>query len=155
MTLAFNGTLDLEILIDTGLPDVDLERLRSIVPFILEREEQQGDWLINVVLVDDAALQDLHSRFMGVDEETDVMTFPLGEATPGGDIVVSVHRATEQAASFNHTLAQEVEFLVAHGLLHLCGWEDGDETQRAAMLARQTGLLRSFDGTGVSGAGKR
>ncbi len=154
MALAFNGTLDLEILIETELADVNVQRLRSIVPFMLEREEQRGDWSINVVLVDDAALRELHSRFMGIDEETDVMTFPLGDATPGGDIVVSVQRATEQAAWFKLTPAQEVEFLVVHGLLHLCGWDDGHESQRAAMLARQAELLRSFDGTGVPDAGK-
>lgn len=147
MTTSFNGTIDLEVQAETSLAGHDERRLWRLVPFVLEREKQEGDWSVTVVLVEDATLQDLHRRFMGMDEVTDVMTFPFDGDVAGGDIVVSVQRAAEQAASYDHTPEREIAFLVVHGLLHLCGWDDRDDGQRAAMLARQAELLMSFDAT--------
>ncbi|MER3437103.1 MAG: rRNA maturation RNase YbeY, partial [Chloroflexota bacterium] len=78
---------------------------------------------MSFALTTDEHLRELHHRFMGIDEETDVMTFPLDEdGEHGGDIVISVDRAEEQAAETGHGLSDEIRFLAVHGLLHLCGW---------------------------------
>ncbi len=94
---------------------------------------------------------------MGLDTPTDVMTFPAdGEAggAGGGDVVVSVERAADQAADFGQTPAEEIRFLVVHGLLHLCGWDDATTERRSRMLDRQAELLEAFDHeTGGDGAG--
>ena len=85
---------------------------------------------------------------MGLDTPTAVMTFPSdGEegGAGGGDIVVSVERAAEQAVDFGQTPAEEIRFLVVHGLLHLCGWDDATTAQRTRMLERQSELLSAFD----------
>ena len=145
MSGSLDETVRVDVVVRTDVSELDQERLRSIVRFVLGAEKQRGGWAVTVVLVADDELRALHQRFMGIDEETDVMTFPLGEELRGGDIVVSVHRASEQAASYGHTAPRELEFLVVHGVLHLTGWDDGDAAMRSAMLARQGELLLTFD----------
>jgi probable rRNA maturation factor len=128
---------------------VDAKRLERLAEFVLRSEEQSGSWEVAVVLTTDPHLRDLHRDYMGVDSETDVMTFPA-EFTPaeevrGGDIVVSVDRAREQAPLYEHSVDQEIEFLAVHGLLHLCGWDDVEPDDRAKMLGRQTELIQEFN----------
>jgi rRNA maturation RNase YbeY len=62
----------------------------------------------------------------------------------GGQIYISVERAAEQAPEFGQTLSDEIAFLVLHGVLHLCGWDDDTDANRAVMLGRQAHLLEAF-----------
>ena len=139
-------SIDLDIVQNVPGPVGEAD-LRTLVHRVLASEQATGAWTIAVVLTDDAHLRALHRDFMGIDAETDVMTFPLGDAAApageprGGDVIVSVERATEQAASFGLTPADEVRFLVVHGLLHLLGWTDDTEEARRRMLQRQAELL--------------
>ena len=143
--------LELDVIVEAQLPpDLDLDALRDLVGFVLRSEGVTGSWAVAVVLTDDERLRALHRDYLGVDAPTDVMTFPLGEATPGssaagaGDIVVSVERAQEQSAAFGNAPAEDVRSLTVHGLLHLCGWDDGTDDDRARMLERQAALLAVF-----------
>lgn len=150
---AFAGLdLDLELLIETAPPtDLDLSGLERLIRFVLEAEGSRGSWAVAVVLTDDERLQLLHRDFMGIDARTDVMTFPVVDedappsADRGGDVVVSVERAAAQAEEFGQTPAEEVRFLVVHGLLHLCGWDDASDAARDRMLERQATLVAAFD----------
>ncbi len=144
-------TLDLDLIAEIPPPpELDLVELRRLVPFVLRREGATGDWSVAVVLTNDAHLRALHRDFMGIDSPTDVMTFPAGDGVPGqaalsgGDVVVSVDRAAEQATEVGHSVAAEVRFLVVHGLLHLCGWDDATDALRERMHDRQTDLLGAF-----------
>jgi rRNA maturation RNase YbeY len=121
--------------------------LAELVHHVFEHEGVGGIWSVAVALVDDGRLRELHRDFMGIDSETDVMTFPHGIGPDGirsGDIVVSVDRAAEQALAYGHDVVDEVRFLVVHGALHLCGWNDDTEETRRGMLDRQGELIRSF-----------
>jgi rRNA maturation RNase YbeY len=143
-------TLDLEILPEADLPpNLDLHALARLVAFALRVEHAAGPWRVAVALVDDDRLRALHRDFMGIDEVTDAMTFPADEpGVAGGDIAVSVERAADQAPGFGHTTAEEVRFLVVHGVLHLLGWDDASEEERAAMLARQGEIIAAFSSAG-------
>ncbi len=150
--------VDCEILLEFDpLPDLDLRRLEELIHFALTAEQATGTWTVTVLLTDDGRLRQLHHDFMGIDAATDVMTFPFGDeandddATRGGEIVISVQRAGEQATNFGLTPNDEVRFLVLHGILHLCGWSDRSTDERTAMLSRQTELLRAFDSERGSG----
>ena len=132
-------------------PVIGAAEVTALVRFVLDAERQTGPWEIAVVLTDDAELRRLHREFMGLDEETDVMTFPASDDVPGaairgGDIVLSVERAAEQGPAHGHTTVAEVHFLIAHGVLHLCGWDDASDEARTAMLARQAELIARFQG---------
>lgn len=146
-----SGELNLEfaVMLETDVPTgLDPNRLAALAESTLLAEGAKGHWTVTLLLTGDPALQELHARFLGADSVTDVMTFPLGgedNAPRGGDIVVSVDRAAAQAPDFGLSAADEVRFLVVHGLLHLLGWNDDTESHRTAMLDRQTALLAEFD----------
>lgn len=140
-------TLDVlcETDVDGGIRVAELDRL---VPFVLTNVGASGPWTVAVVLTDDARMRALHNEYLKIDTETDVMTFPLSAdetEAHGGDIVVSVERAAEQAADYDHSVADEVRFLVVHGLLHLCGWNDQSPPERTRMWDEQRRLLEAFD----------
>jgi probable rRNA maturation factor len=144
--------LSTEIFIETVVPpEITVDRLAALLAFGLDAEEAAGNWRIELVLADDALLRRLHREFMGLDSSTDIITFPdhepdAEEPVSGGQIYISVERAAAQAAEFGQTVSEEIEFLVLHGVLHLCGWDDNTDAKRERMLNRQTELLRAFVG---------
>lgn len=145
------ATLDLEfeVIEDESAIPVDSSRFEALCRYVLVALGQGGQWVVTVALVSDDALRQLHAQFMDEDSVTDVMTFPVGEAgQEGGDIVISVDRAAEQGPDHGFSVDQEVQFLLMHGLLHLCGWDDLNPQDRERMLARQTELLAKFSSWG-------
>jgi rRNA maturation RNase YbeY len=125
-------------------PGVAQDELEMLTTFVLSSEGATGAWEIAVALVDDARLQSLHRDFMGIDTPTDIMTFPTAEPageTQGGELVISVDHAMTQAGAWGLSPEEEIAFLVVHGLLHLCGWQDETDEQRERMLDRQRDLI--------------
>lgn len=137
--------------------NLDEVSLTTLAAAVLEAERQSGPWEIAFVFVDDERIQALHRQFMDLDSPTDVLTFPNepdvsvpGGDPSGGDIIISVERAGQQAAEHGHALDHELRFLAVHGLLHLCGWDDGTDAGRTAMLARGGHVLVGFDESRVA-----
>ncbi|HEU0116348.1 MAG TPA: rRNA maturation RNase YbeY, partial [Thermomicrobiales bacterium] len=134
--------LDLEFDVATEAPlppGLDLAGWPRLARLVLSEERASGAWTIAVALVDDARIRALHRAFMDVDTATDVITFPAaapGEPPSGGDIAISVERAQAQASDFGLSPAAETTFLLVHGLLHLCGWDDATPAERTRMLER-------------------
>jgi rRNA maturation RNase YbeY len=96
--------------------------------------------VVEVTVGDDALLADLNRKYRKSRGPTDVLAFPIGRG-PGeprelwlwGEVYVSVDRAREQAAQRGVSLGEELAVLVAHGLLHLAGYEDDTAAGRARM----------------------
>lgn len=110
----------------------------------------QGEWLCGVRITDSAAISALHGQFFGDPTDTDVMSFPSGEAlSPDGgylgDIAISVSMASLQAREAAHSLAREICYLALHGMLHLIGYDDQEPEDRAAMLELQDWLLTAVE----------
>jgi probable rRNA maturation factor len=102
-------------------------------------------------LVRDPEMRELNREHRQKDKATDVLSFPLyepdafvrngctrpREAVAGermlGDIVISVDTAQTQAAEYEATLAREVERLLIHGVLHLCGHDHEKAGERRLM----------------------
>jgi len=112
---------------------------------------------VSILLCADQRMRSLNRLWRGVDAPTDVLAFAQAEGRekafsltrqqPGspvllGDVVISVQTAAGQAKSLGTTLAEELQFLVAHGILHLLGWSDITPTRRRCMLARQKRILK-------------
>jgi probable rRNA maturation factor len=130
-------------------PDTVGDELQDLSRQVLEAEGAVGSWDVTVALVDDERLQALHRAFMGIDTPTDIMTFPADEADGacrGGELVISVDHARAQAGAWGLSPAEEIRFLVVHGLLHLMGWRDDSDDERERMLARQQALIDQFRG---------
>jgi probable rRNA maturation factor len=106
-----------------------------------------------LVLTGDAQLRRLNRDFLGVDSPTDVLAFPGGETDPDsgslylGDVVISYQRAQKQAAVAKHSIGDELQLLVVHGLLHLLGYDHTDEESKTAMWRLQNDILRGIDNT--------
>jgi probable rRNA maturation factor len=132
-----------EIGIDPGL----VRRIgdRMLEALGLERAE------LSVLLTDDAQIRELNREHLGKDRATDVLAFPLdaldGAAPIGdrllGDVVISLETAGKQAASRKRELAGEVRFLLAHGLLHLVGYDHASSEQKREMSAATRRLVRA------------
>ena len=90
---------------------------------------------ILVVLVSDRKISAVHQQFMGIATATDVITFQHGE------IVVSVETAAKQAIEFETDLLQELRLYIAHGLLHLAGYDDHSEDGFREMAKVQNELV--------------
>lgn len=90
---------------------------------------------VNIVLVSDRRITDLHRRFLHEHGATDVITFQHGE------IVISVETARRQARAFRTSLAHELSLYLVHGLLHLCGFDDKTASGAAEMKRLQEKLV--------------
>lgn len=141
--------LDFSLVVETdNAPQIDESELEGLTAHVLRGEGATGRWDVAVALVDEARLQALHRDFMGSDTPTDIMTFPADEAEGGGrggDLVISVDHALERAGEWGLSPEGEIRFLVTHGLLHLLGWRDDSDDERARMLERQRALLAGWD----------
>jgi probable rRNA maturation factor len=107
-----------------------------------------------VLVADDATLHQLNRDYRGVDTPTDVLSFAAADAAPGafvlppgvpqplGDIALSYERVLAQAADYGHSTRRELAYLVAHGTLHLLGYdhERGPDAARA-MRAREEAVM--------------
>ncbi len=95
-------------------------------------------------VVDDAAIRRLNRDFRGVDEATDVLSFPADDLPGhGGDIALSWDAVERQAKANGNSPAAEAAALVIHGLLHLAGWDHADAAAQDAMDARTRELCQS------------
>jgi probable rRNA maturation factor len=135
---------------------IDRRRLRRAVRTVL-REEGVRAAEISLAVVDDAAIRQLHRRYLGQDEPTDVLSFLLESSPEGldGEIVVSAETACRVARRHGWTAAEELLLYVIHGALHLAGWTDDTPKRRAAMWKRQRGCLARLRSTGEKRETKR
>jgi len=86
---------------------------------------------VDVILVSDRRMSGMHRQFMNVSGPTDVITFQHGE------IFISAETARENARRFRKNLEAELCLYVAHGLLHLCGFDDKNARDAKEMEAAQ------------------
>lgn len=105
------------------------------------------DMLVEVVLARDATMARLHRELFGVPGSTDCIAIPTAfpelAGGPGllGAFYMGVEEVRRNAARQGQSLARESAFVLAHGLLHLLGWDDADESGRRRMFARQERLV--------------
>jgi len=104
---------------------------------------------LSVLLTNDAGIHELNRLHRGKDRPTDVLAFPLELESGGpeqpllGDIVISLDTAQRQADSRRRPLLSEVRFLLAHGLLHLIGFDHDTARKKLAMDRMARKLVKS------------
>jgi len=108
---------------------------------------------LSVMLCDDSTIRELNRRYRRVDRPTDVLAFSMaeGEQIAGsslllGDVVISLSSAGRQAAANKQELLVEVTRLLAHGLLHLLGFDHQTRAQHRRMNARVDMLIAAAIG---------
>ncbi|MCY4640652.1 MAG: rRNA maturation RNase YbeY [Chloroflexi bacterium] len=152
------GRHELAIELDGALPAelrgaAEAAGLRELLGALLD-EEGVGRAALSLRLCDDLVLRELNRSFRGIDEPTDVLSFPLEEeAQPGGvpfptpagerearelgDIAISVERAALQARQAGRPLSLELRHLALHGALHLLGHDHESPAGERALRARE------------------
>jgi probable rRNA maturation factor len=123
---------------------VVLARLRAMMTAL-----NLGDAELSVLLTDDDQIQELNALYRKKDKPTDVLAFAMreGAAPPHpaeqellGDVIVSVPTARAQARRAGRPALDEVTMLLAHGLLHLLGWDHDTPAKDRAMRAETARL---------------
>ena len=102
---------------------------------------------VAVRVVDDAAIRSLNREFRAVDSATDVLSFPVEDDVPtghAGDIALSWDAAIRQAGANGNTVVMEAVALLAHGMLHLAGWDHANDAAHDAFDHRTRELCKLF-----------
>ena len=138
--------------------------IRKAAEKALAAENVQVPCLISVMLTDEEGIHRVNREFRGVDRETDVLSFPLNELTPGefdpetcerdwetgavmlGDMMISIPACEKQGEEFGHGFEREIQYLTVHSVLHLLGYDHVDEgEQKRQMRAREKTIMGDRD----------
>jgi probable rRNA maturation factor len=121
--------------------------LRLLVKNILSSEN--ADSGVDIIFVGDNLMKKLNRQFTGRNGTTDVLSFGMREGQPSpvdypnlGDVYVCLDQAKKQAEDRKAGLDEEVALLVAHGVLHLLGYDHEDKNQKAVMHDKQQTYLK-------------
>ncbi|MBI5649187.1 MAG: rRNA maturation RNase YbeY [Chloroflexi bacterium] len=129
---------------------VDRARLKKIARKVLRAEKARGD--VTIYVTDDAEMRALNRQFHATDATTDVLAFPArGNDVPAarryiGDIIISYETARVHARDAGWRIADEIDLLAVHGILHLLGYDDRTPRARKKMWARQKEILGDIAG---------
>ena len=157
-----------EIQVKIGKPFRKLvaeEWLRQIVAQSLARKGINTPVELGLVLADAGVVRRLNKKYLGKNEDTDVLSFALHEAAPEasdtlfvtppdgvlhlGEIVVSYPQAVAQAEEHHHSVEQELALLVVHGVLHILGYDDEAGTAEREMRAEEQKILEELNRNGI------
>jgi len=112
---------------------------------------------LSIALVDDPTIHALNRDYRHKDQPTDVLAFAMEEGEPSphgegarllGDVILSVDTAKKQAASRRRPLKDELTMLLAHGLLHLLGYDHQTDAEERVMVAKTQELERAAGARG-------
>ena len=131
--------------------DVDPVVLETFVEAILVAEGVENDASLAVTFANVEDISDLNERFMGRTGPTDVLSFRIEDASPGrppraveggpplalGDIFICTDVVETHATEYGVTFDEELYLMVAHGVLHILGWDHVDVSDAEAMEARE------------------
>lgn len=133
------------------------EMIQSLLLFVAKEEKLPANAEISVSIVNNQEIKELNFTYRQKDQATDVLSFALQDNVEGevglkhsnipfllGDIIISIDKAKEQAAEYNHTLKRELGFLAVHGFLHLLGYDHMNEIDEREMFEKQNDLLIKY-----------
>lgn len=150
------------------LPFDPEEVARTVIEAALEYENCPYETEVSLLITTDEEVRKLNCSARGLDRTTDVLSFPMLEySCPGdfsgleeegldafnpetgelilGDIVISKERVLVQAEEYGHSPLREYAFLIAHSMLHLCGYDHMEEDERTQMEERQRGIMEKVN----------
>jgi probable rRNA maturation factor len=128
---------------------VRLQKIKRLAEKVLQEEKNRQN--VNIILTDDRYITRLNRKFLKRNRSTDVLAFGMKESKKKspeadllGEIYISLDRAEKQAKESNQSFQKEVYLLVAHGLLHLLGYDHKKREQKIEMKKREETYLSSF-----------
>ena len=138
-------------------PFVDKAWMERVVQKTLEVGGTEATVELGLVITDDETMCQLNKKYRGIDEPTDVLSFAFLEDHPDfpfplapggllhlGEIIISYPRAVQQAYEQGHSVKQEMALLIAHGVLHLLGYEHQESKEQEEMEAKEAEILATL-----------
>ena len=132
---------------------IDGDHWTQVLTAYLREMGLPDDTGVSVSFVTDAEIQILNQRYRDIDAPTDVLSFSAEEGEDGtilppvpglprylGDIILSVETVSRQAVAQSHSWDREAAVLLAHGVLHLLGYDHVEPDETAVMFAKQEAL---------------
>lgn len=140
------------------------EILDAVMLQVLNMENCPYEAQVNLLITDDQGIHDFNRQYRQVDAPTDVLSFPMitfskeadfsvveeeeadyfdpesGELLLG-DIIISSDKVKEQAEKYGHSVKREFAFLIAHSMLHLCGYDHMVHEEALVMEQKQEKVL--------------
>lgn len=123
---------------------VQRKRIQRIAQKTLRAENARAS--LTIYITTDAEMRQLNRRFHATDAPTDVLAFPMDD---GGDIAISYDTAKRQARTAGWRIADEIDLLAVHGILHLLGYDDVTPRKRTKMWKRQAEILGKKTGGSI------
>ncbi|MDO5104502.1 rRNA maturation RNase YbeY [Capnocytophaga sp.] len=128
---------------DFALPQPETDFQRWIDAIIDSENKILGE--INYIFCNDDYLFEINKTYLDHDTLTDIITFDYTEGnTLSSDIFISVERVADNASDFNVPFTTELLRVMAHGILHLCGYKDKTEADSQLMRAKEDEKIALF-----------
>ena len=144
------------------------EILDKVADAVLLKEGCPYEAQVNLLITDNEGIRTYNASYRQIDRATDVLSFPnLDFETPAdfshleeheadyfdpesgelllGDIILSADKVKEQAESYGHSELREFAFLIAHSMLHLCGYDHMEPEEAKVMEAKQEEVLAGLN----------
>lgn len=143
----------------------------AVVASVLSIEPEWSSERVSVVIADDESIAQLNREHRGLDETTDVLSFsnrhsgqyygeddgigretdlsnfvlPPDHYADLGEVIVSYPQVCRQAREAGHTAQKELAIMLAHGILHLLGYDHERETEASEMFSLQDRAITALD----------
>ncbi len=122
---------------------VNTDYIAWLKDLILSEEKKLGE--INYIFCDDEYLLKVNQDYLQHDYYTDIITFDYVKGkTISGEIFVSLQRISDNASSLSRDYEEELRRVLAHGILHLCGYKDKTEEEKKQMREKEDHYLAKY-----------
>ena len=118
---------------------------KALIQNIIANESSKPLEYINFIACSDEFLLTINNDYLQHDYYTDIITFDYSETNIASDVYISIDRIRENSKELNVSGLRELQRIIIHGVLHLCGYEDATEKQRAAMTRKENQYLHLFN----------
>ena len=127
--------------IDVMMPNLDFGRVREWIEMVVEHGGRRVGELYYLFCSDEALL-DINQRRLGHDFYTDIVTFPMSEdMVLSSEFCLSLDRIAENSLNFGRPFESELLRVIIHGVLHLMGFDDHTDEERAQMRSKEEECL--------------
>ena len=120
-----------------------LQNAEDIKAWILETISLEGYSLhrLDFVFCTDSFLLEMNRQHLNHDYFTDIITFPLADDPIEAEVYISLDRVKDNAKSFGTAFERELHRVIIHGVLHLCGYDDYENTDIEMMRDKEQACL--------------
>ena len=110
---------------------------------LISEEKKEGE--INYIFCDDDYLHEINVKYLNHDDYTDIISFDnaVGNILHG-DIFISTERVAENAEKFEVSFEEELKRVIAHGMLHFCGYKDKTDDDARLMRKKEDEKIKMF-----------